>query len=102
MIKPGESKTVTVHVTKQINGTNLDTITNVAKLQDLMDISGRTEQTDLTDGQAVYQNDEGKAEILVSVKTGLAKTISIVTIIIAFIGLAIWLTITVKKKKTNE
>lgn len=102
VIKPGESKTVTVHVTKQINGTNLDTITNVAKLQDLMDISGRTEQTDLTDGQAVYQNDEGKAEILVSVKTGLAKTISIVTIIIAFIGLAIWLTITVKKKKTNE
>jgi uncharacterized repeat protein (TIGR01451 family) len=102
IIKPGESKTVTVHATKQINGTNLDTITNVAKLQDLMDTSGRTTQTDLTEGQTVYQNDEGKAEIIVSVKTGLAKTISIITIIALLIGLAIWLTIRVNKKRTQE
>lgn len=102
VIRPGESKTLTVHITKQINGTNLDTITNVAKLTEVMDNSGRTTQTDLTESQAVYQNDEGKAEILVSVKTGLAKTISIITIIIAISGLAVWLAIYRKKQKSGK
>lgn len=99
VIEPGETKTLTLVLTKQMTETNTGSSANMAE------IGGETNEFSASDIDSTPGNrkegedDISTAELLISVKTGLVVYVSIAVIVIALVGVAI---IIYQKKKEGE
>ena len=96
VINPGESKTVTLTLTKTMTSANAGTSTNVAE------IGAQSNRLQISDIDSTPNNnkqgedDQSKADIIISIATGLTTTYIIATIlIISIFGIGIYL---IKKK----
>ena len=98
VINPGESKTVTLTLTKTMNQNNTGTIINTAEINSAMnDFS--IEDIDSTPGNKVNNEDDiSTAQVIISIKTGaVILYTSLAVVIVSIIGIGIYLI----KKKVN-
>ena len=92
VIKSGETKSIPLTITKKLTATNTGVITNIAEItEDYNDLL--VQDSNSTPGnQKQGEDDMGKAEVIVSVKTGaFVYYLSIFTIIIVLFGIAIFI-----------
>ena len=96
VINPGESKIVTLTLTKTMTSANAGTSTNVAE------IGAQSNRLQISDIDSTPNNnkqgedDQSKADIIISIATGLTTTYIIATIlIISIFGIGVYL---IKKK----
>lgn len=76
-IEPGETKQVTINLTKKLNSSSIGTITNSVQLSGIYNTDG------LEDINS--ENNTSDAQIIVSIKTGVITKIAIVIAILVFI-----------------
>ncbi len=92
-IKPGESKEVTLILTKELNSNSLGTIVNSAELSKVVNGDNVKDIDSVPANKNVSEDDYSEAKIIVSIKTGIVMY----TILIIFI-LSIVLLIVLMKK----
>ena len=98
-IKPGESKEITLILTKTMNEENTGTFTNAAEIGDVDNGILGIEDVDSTPGnQNKSEDDYSEAELIIGVSTGLITYISIG---IAVVSILIIVAILITKKKIN-
>ena len=84
-INPGESKEITLTLTKQMTENNTGTVNNLAEIAESYNEQG-FKDIDSTEGNKVQgEDDMGSADLLLSIKTGQVATI----LFVVFIGIAI-------------
>ena len=98
-INPGESKEVTLTLTKQMTENNTGTVNNLAEIAESYNEQGFKDM-DSTEGNKVQgEDDMGSADVVLSIKTGQVVTILfIVFITIAIIGTVAYIVI----KRVNK
>ena len=99
-IAPGESKTVTLTVVKNMNENNTGRINNRAEIAEDYNDLGIADVNSTPGNQDTSENDLGSADVILSIRTGAVTYISIVVaviIILTIIGIMIW-----KKKNHNK
>ena len=101
LIKPGETKVITLTLVKTMSVNNTGTIVNMAEIAKTSnELSFK--DSDSTEGNRIQSEDDmGRAEVIVSVKTGLAITISISIIFVILIGTCVVIYIIKRKEEKN-
>lgn len=90
-MEAGESVTLTLIATKKMTSSSTGTFTNAAEIGDISN-SLNIKDRDSTPGNKVKTEDDySEAEVILSVSTGLAMYLSIGTIVVGMIGIAIFL-----------
>ncbi len=100
-IRPGESKTVTLTVTKKMTENNTGLVNNTAEIVESYNEQGLPDIDSVAGNQAIGEDDWGSADVILSIKTGqIAITITfiITTIIILSVGAYVIARIVLKKK----
>lgn len=100
-IKPGESKTVTLTVTKKMTENNTGLVNNTAEIVESYNEQGLPDIDSVAGNQAVGEDDWGSADVILSIKTGqIAITITfiITSIVILSVGAYVIARIVLKKK----
>ena len=95
-IEAGESKTITLLLTKKLDKNSLGTITNTAEIQDSYNSDGIEDQDSTPGNKKKGEDDMSSASIIISVATGRVVTYcltTILTIIVLVIGVYV-----IKKK----
>lgn len=99
-IAAGESKTVTLTLTKSMTENNTGLTTNSAEIAEDYNELGIKDSNSTPGNKATGENDMSSAEVIISIRTGAIFYISIVIAIIA-IGIVVAFVI-IKKKKQND
>ena len=73
----GESKEVILVATKKLSSTSIGRITNVAEIQSSLNIKNLSDIDSKEGNRNTEEDDYSEAEILISVKTGIATNIAI-------------------------
>lgn len=100
-IKPGESKTVTLTVTKKMTESNTGLVNNTAEIAESYNEQGLPDIDSVAGNQAVGEDDWGSADVILSIKTGqiaITVTFIITTIVILSVGAYVIARIVLKKK----
>ena len=86
-LEPGETKELTLTVTKQMTENNTGLIPNTAEIAEVFNEQGLTD-TDSTPGNNVVSEDDlGSADLIISIKTGqVVATVAIILVSIIVIG----------------
>lgn len=97
-IAPGETKEVTLTLTKRMTATNTGTVVNTAEIAEAYNEQGLADINSTPANKVETENDLGRADVILSVGTG-----GVTYVIIAIIVLAVFATIAVliKKEKIN-
>ncbi|MGN1327520.1 MAG: hypothetical protein ACI4VQ_05565, partial [Clostridia bacterium] len=96
IINPGESKEVTLIVTKKMTKESFDLITNTAEIYEASNDYGMEDMDSIPGNKATNEDDISIANVLPTVKTGEAVTYTALIItVIAIIGVGIYF---IKKK----
>ncbi len=95
-IKPGESKIITLILTKVVNSENAEIINNKAEIYDIYNEFGFEDSNSTPGNKLNDEDDMGSADLIITVATG--KIIFNISLIIIFINLII-LIILLKNKK---
>ena len=101
-IEPGESRTLTLTLTKKVNEENLGLVNNRAEIIEAYNDLGLADVNSTPGNQDKNENDYSSADMILSIRTGKAVYISIgliVTIILASGAVA---AIIVKRKNDKE
>ena len=97
-INPGESQELTLVLTKTLNGDSTGTVVNAAEIQEVKNALN-IEDADSTPNNANENEDDySKAELLISISTGIVTYTIIIVGAIAVLSIAI---ILIRKKKIN-
>lgn len=95
-IAAGESKSVNLIITKEVNGNNTGTITNIGEIAESYNEFGLQDINSTPNNKVQGENDMGMADVVIGIKTGKAITyIVLVILATAVIGLGIYY---IKKK----
>lgn len=90
-IKPGESKELTLTVTKTMTENNIGLINNTAEIQESYNDSGLTDINSTPGNHVEGENDMGQAEVIISLRTGaVVSYIGLTLFIISVIGIAVY------------
>ncbi len=97
-IAPGETKEVTLTLTKRMTATNTGTVTNTAEIAEVYNEQGLADINSTPANKVETENDLGRADVILSVGTG-----GVTYALIAIIVIAVFATIAVliKKEKIN-
>lgn len=99
-IAAGESKTITLTLTKSMTENNTGLTTNAAEIAEDYNELGLKDSNSTPGNKAEGENDMSRAEVIISIRTGGIVYISIAIAVIA-IGIVITLVI-IKRKNKNE
>lgn len=99
-IAPGETKVVTLTVTKKMNKNNTGTIINIAEIAESYNEEGMSDMNSVAGNRKDGENDQGKAEIIISIGTG--GTVWIILGIVLAIIILLIVTVVIIKKKRGE
>lgn len=97
-IAPGETKEVTLTLTKRMTATNTGTVVNTAEIAEAYNEQGLADINSTPANKVETENDFGRADVILSVGTG-----GVTYVIIAIIVLAVFAVVAVliKKEKIN-
>lgn len=98
IIKPGETKSVTLTLVKTMTENSTGTTVNTAEISKSSNDLNIKDKDSTEANKVQGEDDISTAEIIISIRTGVAKVIGITTIIIILIGVAIGIYI-VKRKE---
>ena len=98
IIKPGESKKVKLYLTRNITSDKLGILTNTAEIQKSNSINGSNDIDSTNGNKSESEDDYSQAQLIISVKTGIFRNITI--FIIVFIALIIMIYL-IKTKRTK-
>ena len=99
-IEPGETKTVTLTLVKNMNENNTGRINNRAEIAEDYNDLGIVDVNSIPGNQETSENDLGSADVILSIRTGAVTYISIIVaiiIVLTIIGIVVW-----KKKNHNK
>lgn len=101
-IEPGESKTLTLTLTKKMNEENLGLVNNRAEIVEAYNDLGLSDINSTPGNQDKNENDYSSADIILSIKTGKAVYISIGAIIATILVSGAVAAVIVKRKNDKE
>lgn len=101
-IEPGESKTLTLTLTKKMNEENLGLVNNRAEIVEAYNDLGLSDINSIPGNQDKNENDYSSADIILSIKTGKAVYISIGAIIATIAISGVVAAVIVKRKNDKE
>lgn len=101
-IKPGETKTVTLTLTKAMTENNTGLIPNTAEIAEDYNELGIADSNSTPGNRVKEENDFGLAEVLLSIRTGGIVYITIAIVIIVILGVATVIIIKKKNKQEKE
>ena len=101
-IEPGQSTELTLLLTKYMNSNSTGTFTNIAEIGEINN-SLEIQDTDSTPGNKLQSEDDySKADLIISVSTGIVTYIFIITTILIIIGFIIFLNLRFGFKKISK
>lgn len=100
VIKAGETREITLVVTKTLTENNLGRINNTAEIAEDYNELGIVDTNSLPGNKAIEENDLGSADVIISIRTGGAAIIATIIIIIILL-VAVVVVIIIKKKNKN-
>lgn len=98
-IKPGETKTVTLTLTKAMTENNTGLVANTAEIAEDYNELGIADSNSTPGNRAKGENDFGLAEVAISIRTGAILYTSVGIVIIAVLGITAAILIKNKNKK---
>lgn len=101
-IKPGETKTVTLTLTKTMTENSTGLIPNTAEIAEDYNELGIADSNSTPGNRAKGENDLGVAEVVLSIRTGGIVYVSIAVIIVVVLGGIAVIVIKKRKKQENE
>lgn len=101
-IEPGESKTLTLTLTKKMNNENLGLVNNRAEIVEAYNELGLADINSIPGNQDKNENDYSSADAILSIRTGGAVYMSIGLIIAIIIASGIIAAVVVKRKNEKE
>lgn len=90
-INPGETKEVTLILTKKMTQNNFGTTYNTAEISKASNILNVADKDSILKNKNVTEDDFSQADIIISVKTGAIVIINIGLVIIILIGIALYI-----------
>lgn len=104
IINPGESREVTLTLTKSMTENNVGLINNTAEIDEAYNELGLTDINSTPGNRTNGENDMGSADVLLGIRTGGAVYIGITIGTILFLGVIATAIIVIRKKRkiTNE
>ena len=104
VINPGESKEVTLTLTKSMTENNVGLINNTAEIAEAYNELGLTDINSTPGNRTNGENDIGSADVLLGIRTGGEVYIGITIGTILFLGIIATVIIVIRKKRkiTNE
>lgn len=101
-IEPGESKTLTLTLTKKMNEENLGLVNNRAEIAEAYNDLGLSDINSTPGNQDKNENDYSSADMILSIKTGKAVYMSIGLIVTIILASGVIAAIIVKRKNDKE
>lgn len=101
-IVAGETKTVTLTLTKSMTENNTGLIPNTAEIAEDYNEFGITDSNSTPGNRATDENDFGSADVLLSIRTGGVIYITIAVIILVVLGIVVIIFIKKKNKKEGN
>lgn len=101
-IEPGDSRTLTLTLTKKMNEENLGLVNNRAEIVEAYNDLGLSDINSTPGNQDKNENDYSSADIILSIKTGKAVYVSIGLIIATIVASGIIAAVIVKRKNDKE
>ena len=101
-IAPGESKEVTLTLTKDMTENNLGLINNTAEIEEAYNELGLADSNSTPGNRVNGENDYGSADLILGVRTGGGIYIGITVAIVALLGIVGFIIIRKKSKEKNE
>lgn len=101
-IKPGETKTVTLTLTKAMTENSTGLIPNTAEIAEDYNELGMADSNSIPGNRVNTENDFGSAEVLLSIRTGGIVYITTAIVIIALLGITAVVIIKKKNKQEKE
>ena len=99
-LEPGEAKELTLTLKKKMSENNTGLISNTAEIAESYNEQGLKDQDSTENNNATGEDDLGKADVIISIKTGqVVSTIGIILASIAVIGLGAYIVIRMLIKK---
>ena len=87
-LQPGESKEVTLTLTKQMTENNTGTITNIAEISSSYNEQGLKDADSVEGNRAQGEDDMSQADLIISIKTGeIVATVGLIITIITVLAL---------------
>lgn len=82
VIKQGESKEIILNVTKQMTSDSIGTISNSAEIGKIINLENLKDIDSIEGNKNTSEDDYSEAKVIISIKTGLIRNLSIIFIII--------------------
>lgn len=101
-IKPGETKTVTLTLTKAMTENNTALMPNTAEIAEDYNELGIKDSNSTPANRVKGENDMGSADVLLSIRTGGMVYVSVGIVVIAILGVTAFVIINVKKKENEK
>ena len=99
-IAPGESKVLTLILTKQMNENNTGKINNTAEIYETYNEQGLVDKDSILANNLQGEDDMGSADVIFSIKTGqVVATIAIIVITITVLGISAFIIIRYLNKR---
>ena len=99
-IEPGESKELTLTLTKKMTENNTGLISNTAEIAESYNEQGIKDKDSTENNNATGEDDLGRADVILSIKTGqVISTIGIILASIAIIGFGAFIVIRILNKR---
>ena len=104
IINPGESREVTLTLTKSMTENNVGLINNTAEIDEAYNELGLTDINSTPGNRTNGENDMGSADVLLGIRTGGAVYIGITIGTILFLGIIATVIVVIRRKRkiTNE
>lgn len=101
-ILPGESKELTLTLTKAMTEENTGLVPNTAEIAESYNEQGLEDSNSTPGNNVKGENDQGSADAIISIRTGAAVYTGIVIGIIAILGIIAFVIIRLKNKKGDK
>ena len=102
LIKAGESKTITLTLTKSMTENNTGLIPNIAEIAEDYNELGIADSNSTPGNRVKGENDMGSAEVLLSIRTGGVVYVTVGIVIVALLGTIAVVMIKKKNKEEKE
>lgn len=98
-IKPGESKELTLILTKNLTETSIGMIENMAEIGNATNVNSVSDIDSTPGNKKDGEDDYSKAQVIISIKTGIVQSVIIISIILAILFVV---TFVLKNKKLKK
>ena len=102
VIKPGETREVTLTLTKNMTENNVGLINNTAEIDESYNELGLADSNSTPGNRVNGENDMGSADVLLGIRTGGAVYIGIAIAVVVVLGVIAFVIIKIRRKNDEE